>query len=368
MSADFREHATSYLVAGMMEQHDRKHFETIGVSFGDNDESPMRRRMEGAFEQFVDFSGKSDLEIARWLRATEVDIAVDLMGPTKNARPATFSYRPAPIQVAYLAFAGSNGAPYIDYVFGDRTVIPEAERQLYREQIVYLPDTYQVNDSQRRIADKTPARSECALPDASFVFCCFNNPYKIGPDVFDIWMKLLKANEGSVLWLIDDNSVATTNLRGEAELRGVAPDRLVFAPKMSLAAHLARHRQADLFLDTLPYNGHTTVSDALWAGLPILTCPGFTFPGRVAASLLKAIGLDELITSSLDEYETLARKLARDPPQLAALKEKLARNRSGYPLFDTARFTRHIESAFMVMQDNQQRGVSPVSFSVEPIK
>ncbi len=367
LSADFREHAISHLVAGMIEHHNRQDFEVTGISFGDDDQSSMRRRMENAFEHFVDFNAKSDLDIAKWLRTAEIDIAIDLMGPTKNARPAILSHRPVPIQVSYLGFAGSSGAPYIDYVIADRTVIPEDERQFYRENVVYLPDTYQANDLKRRISDCPPARGECALPDEAFVFCCFNNPYKISPDVFGIWMRLLDAVESSVLWLLDDNPAATAHLKREAVKRGIAPERLIFAPRMPLPDHLARHRHADLFLDTLPYSGHTTASDALWAGLPVLTCLGATFPGRVAASLLKAAGLDELITNSLDEYETLALRAAQDVGYLASIKKRVGSNRITYPLFDTARFTRHIEIAFQLMHERLKSGRSPVPMTVQPI-
>jgi protein O-GlcNAc transferase len=367
LSADFREHAISHLVAGAIEHHSREDFEIIGVSYGADDQSSTRRRMENAFERFVDCEAQSELDIAKWLRAAEIDIAVDLMGPTKSARPAILSHRPAPIQVGYLGFAGSSGAPYIDYVLADRTVIPESERQFYREKVVYLPDTYQANDSQRRISESPPARGQCALPDGVFVFCCFNNPYKIGPDVFDIWMRLLGAVENSVLWLLDDNPTATANLKHEAERRRVRPERLIFAPKVPLPDHLARHCHADLFLDTLPYNGHTTTSDALWAGLPVLTCLGPTFPGRVAASLLKAASLDELITGSLDEYEALALRLARDAARLALLKKNIDSNRLTCALFDTARFTRHVELAFQLMQEQRRSGGPPVHFAVQPI-
>lgn len=368
LSADFREHATSHLLAGMIEHHDCQRFETIAVSFGENDATPMRRRMECAFERFVDVSGKSDIEIARWMRAAEIDIAVDLMGPTQNARPAILAYRPAPVQIGYLGFPGCGGAPYIDYILGDHTVIPEGEQNLFREQVVYLPDTYQVNDDRRPISEYTPTRRECFLPETGFVFCCFNKPYKIAPDVFNIWMTLLNEIEGSVLWMFEGNSGAITNLRCEAENRGVAPERLIFAPKMPLSEHLARHRQADLFLDTLPYNAHTTASDALWAGLPVLTCRGPTFAGRVAASLLKAVGLDDLVTGSLKDYEALALKLAHDPSRLASIKNRLARNRNIQPLFNTARFTRHLESALMSMHDRLQRGLPPASFAVEHVE
>jgi predicted O-linked N-acetylglucosamine transferase (SPINDLY family) len=255
------------------------------------------------------------------------------------------------------------GASYIDYILADPTVIPEDQRVFYTEQVVWLPESYQVNDNRRRIAEHAPTRRECGLPDTAFVFCCFNNTYKITPETFDIWMRLLKATENSVLWLIERNSTASANLRREAEKRGVSSQRLIFAALASVADHLARHRQADLFLDTLPCNAHTTTSDALWTGVPVLTCLGTTFAGRVAASLLKAIGLDELITRSLEDYEALALKLAHDPALHAALKAKLAGHRQTYPLFDTKRFTRNIEAAYTTMWQRYQRGEPPQPLS-----
>ena len=241
------------------------------------------------------------------------------------------------------------GAPYIDYLIADRTIIPEDAQRHYSEKIVYLPDCYQPNDRRRQIAATTPPRAAHGLPDSGFVFCSFNNNYKVTPDIFDIWMRLLQSVPGSVLWQLEVNAGAAGNLRKEAARRGVAAERLVFAPRMDLPDHLARHRHADLFLDTLPCNAHTTASDALWAGLPVLSCAGETFAGRVAASLLNAAGLPELVTTSLAEYEALALNLAREPAALAALKEKLARNRDTCALFDTERYTRNLEAAYETM-------------------
>jgi predicted O-linked N-acetylglucosamine transferase (SPINDLY family) len=294
----------------------------------------------------------------------EVDIAVDLMGFTGTSRPGIFAFRPAPVQVNYLGYPGTMGADYIDYLLADRILIPRQEEIYYSEKIVTLPDCYQANDSQRVIAEPAPTRAEAGLPDRGMVFCCFHNGFKILPEMFDIWMRILRAVEGSVLWLLDLNPFVTANLRREAAARGVAPERLLFAPRMPVANHLARHRLADLFLDTLPYNGHTTASDALWAGLPVLTCVGSTFAGRVGASLLTAVGLPELIASSLEEYEALALELAGNPTMLTDLKAKLARNREKYPLFDTPRFTRHIETAYRQMLERSRRGLPPESFDV----
>jgi predicted O-linked N-acetylglucosamine transferase (SPINDLY family) len=272
--------------------------------------------------------------------------------------------RAAPVQVNYLGYPGTTGAPYLDYILADATVIPEDHDAFYAERVVRLPGTYQINDNGRAMSLRTPARAECGLPQNGFVFCCFNNPQKITPEIFDIWMRLLQATEGSVLWLITGIAKAAANLRLEAEKRGVAPDRLIFAPKASVADHLARHRLADLCLDTLPYNAHTTASDALWAGLPVLTCLGETFAGRVAASLLRAIGLDALITHSLAEYETLALRLARDQASLATLKDTLKRNRDTYPLFDTQSATRYIEAAYLTMAEIARRHGKPRGFEV----
>jgi protein O-GlcNAc transferase len=367
LSADFHEHATAYLMAGLFEQHDRSRFEITAISFGPDQQSDMRRRLKLSFEYFIDVRLQSDQEIAELIRSREIDVAVDLKGFTEDARTNVFGRRPAPVQVNYLGYPGTMGAEYIDYILADRIVIPETQCGYYTEKVVWLPDCYQVNDAQRPISEATPTRSECSLPENAFVFCCFNNTYKITPDVFDVWMKLLKGTDNSVLWLIGDNSFAIANLAQEANKRGVSSERLIFAPIIPVADHLARQRQANLFLDTIPYNAHTTASDALWAGLPVLTCLGSTFAGRVAASLLKAVGLDELITTSLEDYETLALKLAQDRALLTSLREKLARNRETYPLFNTARFARHIEAAYMTMWERQQKGATPQSFAVDPI-
>jgi predicted O-linked N-acetylglucosamine transferase (SPINDLY family) len=349
LSADFNEHPTAYLTAGLFEQHDKSRFEITALSFGQNDNSPVRRRLEAAFEHFIDVRDNSDQDIADLMRRAEIDIAVDLMGFTKDNRLGVLARRAAPIQVNYLGYPGTTGASYMDYILADTTVIPEDHDAFYAERVVRIPGTYQINDNRRAISQRTPSRGECGLPQNAFVFCCFNNPQKITPEIFDIWMRLVLATEGSVLWLIMGNAKGAANLRLEAEKRGVAAERLIFAPKASVADHLARHRLADLCLDTLPYNAHTTASDALWAGLPVLTCLGETFAGRVAASLLKAIGIDELITRTLAEYEVLALRLSRDPAYLATLKDTLNRNRDTCLLFDTQNATRHIEAAYLTM-------------------
>ncbi len=358
-SADFFNHATAYLMAGLLELHDRSRFEINGFSYGLSPPDAMRNRIEKACDGFLDVSAKSDQDIAALARCMEIDIAVDLKGFTRHARTGVFALRPAPVQVHYLGYPGTLGARYTDYLVADHTVIPEEHRQYYTEKLAYLPNSYQVNDSLRSISENTFSRHELGLPEKGFVFCCFNNNHKITPDVFAIWMQLLHKVQGSVLWLLEGNRTVAKNLRNEAKARGIAENRLVFAPRMELADHLARHRQADLFLDTLPYNAHTTASDALWAGLPVLTCIGDTFAGRVAASLLKAIGLPELIATSPNEYEACAFDLATHPENLSALHRTLAHNMTTHPLFNTALFTRHIESAYTKMWARSQAGLEP---------
>ena len=364
LSADLHDHATAYLMAGFFERHDTSRFETIAISFGPERNDAMRQRLQAAFSRFIDVRGQSDVQVAQLLRTLEVDIAVDLKGFTQDCRTGILAHRPAPVQVSYLGYPGSMGVDYIDYIIGDATVTPPEHAAFYAEHIVRLPGSYQVNDAERAIAEATPTRADCGLPAQGFVFCCFNNNYKISPAVFDIWMRLLRQVPGSVLWLLEDNPAAARNLRQQAEARGVDAPRLVFAPRLPLPEHLARHRVADLFLDTLRYNAHTTASDALWAGLPVLTCAGNTFAARVAASLLHAAGLPELVTHSPAAYEALALQLAREPAQLAALRARLAQQRDTCALFDTARFTRHMESAYTTMVQRQRAGLPPASFDV----
>lgn len=347
LSADFHAHATAQLMARLFELHDRGRFEVIGVSYGTDDASAMRERLQRGFDRFLDVQTATDADVARALRELEVDIAVDLKGHTAYSRMSVLASRPAPVQATYLGYPGTTGAPYIDYVLADRIVIPPEHQRFYTEKVIYLPDSYQVNDSGVRIAERTPSRAELALPEAAFVFCCFNNVFKLLPAMFERWMRILAARPGSVLWLLEPEEGPKRNLRAAARAHGIDPARLVFAPRAPLAEHLARHRQADLFLDTLPYNAHTTASDALRAGLPVLTCLGGTFAGRVAASLLHALGMPELIAPSPGDYQQIALKLSADGT--AALKEKLARNLRTSALFDSERACRAIEAAFMEM-------------------
>ena len=365
-SGEFRDQATSHLIVGVLERHDKSRFEIVGFDNGWNDGSDIRRRIEAAVPEIIDVTRLTDEAAAAAIRDRRIDILVNLNGYFGEERTGVFAERPAPIQVNYLGFPGTLGAPYIDYIIADHCVIPPGDEAFYEEKVVYLPDCYQANDDRKTIAARTFSRAECGLPQHGFVFCCFNNSYKITPEVFDCWMGILKVVPGSVLWLIEDSAGAVSNLRREALARAVDPDRLVFAGRMRLADHLARHRLADLFLDTLPYNAHTTASDALWAGLPVLTQMGGTFPGRVAASLLQAIGLAELIAPTQDAYRELAIALASDPQRLAAIKDTLARNRLAKPLFDTQRLTRHVEAAYTTMWDIYQRGEGPRSFGVAP--
>jgi len=358
-SADFHDHATAHLVAGVLERHDRGRFEITAFSYGPHADDPWRRRVATAVDRFVDVRADTDEAIAARARALELDLAVDLKGHTQHARLGIFAARAAPLQATWLGYPGTLGAPFVDYLIADATLIPPLERELYDEKIAYLPHTYQPNDATKAIAEDAGTREEAGLPAAGFVFCCFNHSFKILPDVFAVWMRLLGAVEGSVLWLLDSNESAARNLRREAAARGVAPERLVFAPRVPLAAHLARHRHADLVLDTLPYNAHTTASDALWAGVPLVTCPGATFASRVGASLLGAVGLPELVADDVAAYESLALALARDPARLAALRAQLAANRATQPLFDTARFARDLEALYEAMIARQRSGLPP---------
>lgn len=364
VSAEFRAHATAFLMAGLFEKHDRGAFDVVGISLGPDDGSAARRRVAAAFDTFHDVMGRSDHETATLIRDLEIDIAVDLHGYTANSRPGVFARRPAPIQVSYLGFPGTTGAPWLEYIIADRIVAPFADQPFFSERIVHLPDTYWVLDDSMPTSLAVPSRSEAGLPPSGFVFCCFNNVRKLTPEVFGIWMRLLNRVPGSVLWLLSRSAQAQANLRREAGSRGVEPARLIFAQPLPLKDHLARHALADLVLDTLPYNAHTTASDALWAGVPVVTAPGQTFASRVAASLVSAAEMPELAVPDLAAYEQLALRFAIDPAALREAKAKLGRHRSIAPLFDTARATRDIEAAYQEMYQTWQRGDPPHSFAV----
>lgn len=359
LSNDYYNHATTFLAVEMFERHDREKFEIFAYSHSPDDKSDMRRRVVSAFDHFVEIERMSNPEAARRIRADGIDILVDLKGYTQGARSEIMALRPAPVQVNFLGYPGSMGADFIDYVVGDRFVTPLSAAADYDEKIVQLPHCYQPNDRHRRISETLPSRAACGLPESGFVFCCFNNTYKITPAVFSVWMRLLDEVPGSVLWLYEANAAARDNLAYEAAKFGIEPDRIIFAPNALLADHLARHAHADLFLDTLPYNAHTTASDALWAGVPIVTCAGETFAARVAASLLDAVGMPELITTSLADYEALALALARDPERLAGLKARLVEARATAPLFDSEKFTRDIEAAYQRMHALRSAGKVP---------
>jgi len=364
LSADFHDHATAHLAAELFERHDAGRFETYAISFGPGHRDEWRARLERAFTRFLDVTQRSDHEAAQLIRELEIDIAVDLKGYTRDSRPRILAYRPAPVQVSYLGFPGSMGVAFMDYLLADPFIVPETQAGCYSEQIVRLPHCYQPNASTRPIATPGLTREDAGLPEGGFVFCSFVAAYKITPPVFDCWMRLLAKIPGSVLWLLMCSKEASNNLRRAARSRGVDATRLVFAPRLRLDEHLARHCLADLFLDTLPINAHTTASDALQAGLPVVTQAGSTFAGRVAGSALRAVGLPDLITRSLEDYEVLALDLARDPLRLAAIRARLARNRTTHPLFDTDRLRRNIESAFATMVERSRGGNRPAPFFV----
>ncbi len=366
-SADFRTHPVSLLTAKLFETHDRSKFDITAFAFGSDADDPVRARLRGAFDQFIDVNTRSDREVALLARELGIDIAVDLGGFTEHARTRIFAQRAAPLQVGYLGYPGTSGAPYMDYLIADHTLIPAGEERHYSEQIIRLPGSFQPNDSTKAISDRTFTREELGLPAQGFVFCCFNRGFKLMPETFDDWMQILKRVEGSVLWLSEGDRTAVLNLRREAQRREVSPERLIFATGMpSMADHLARLRTAQLFLDTLPFNAHTTASDALWAGVPVLTCAGQALPGRVAASLLNALDLPELITATREQYRELAVRLAHNPAELQQLRDKLAGNRLTAPLFDTVRYTRHLESAFTSIYERHQAGLPPAPVAVSP--
>ena len=368
LSADFHQHATAYLMAELFERHDRSRFEITGYSCGKDDHSDLRQRLIQSFDHFTDLRSLSDHTAAQKIYDDGIDILIDLKGYTENNRIVISALRPAPIQVNYLGYPGTMGVDFVDYIIADRFILPMEHQPFYSEKIVQLPNCYQPNDTTRQISSHTPTRADYGLTEKGFVFCSFNNSYKITSQMFDVWMKLLKNLPDSVLWLLEANRFVKDNLRQEAIRRGITADRLVFAPRMPLPEHLARHRLADLFLDTLPVNAHTTASDALWAGLPVLTCVGDTFAARVAGSLLTAANLPELITYSLQDYEALALQLARNPEQLSVIRKKLEQTRLDVPLFDIGRFVKNIESAYGTMWQTWQAGDPPRAFAVSEEK
>jgi protein O-GlcNAc transferase len=355
-SADFYGHATSYLMAELFEAHNGNKFELYGFTFGPDINDDMSQRISSAFDRFIDVRQMSDRDIAKLSRDLCIDIAVDLKGYTQDSRTGIFAEGAAPVQVNFLGYPGTMGSDYYDYIIADKIVIPEKDQSLYTETVVYLP-CYQANDSKREISDKVFTKKELGLPETGFVFCCFNNNFKIQPETFDSWMRILGAVENSVLWLFEDNPTAAINLRKQAEARNIHSNRLVFAKRLPIDEHLARHKLADLFIDTLPCNAHTTASDALWAGLPVLTCIGKSFAGRVAASLLNTAGLPELVAQTLEEYETKAIELALNKDKLLEIKNKLEKSKNESTLFNGRLFAGHIEMAYVAMYDRYQSGL-----------
>ena len=365
-SHDFRRHPTAYTKVGLFENHDRSRFRVLGYCNGPDDDSDIRKRVIAAFDTFRDVRGWPPAKVAKRIHADKVDILVDLKGHTLNAPTETFALRPAPIQVNYKGYPGTMGANFIDYIVADAFVVPEADRASFSEKVVYLPETYWVDDRNRAMPATPRSRQELGLPETGMVFCCFNNSYKLSPELFSVWMEILESVPGSVLWVQNSNPRCSLadNLRREASSRGIAADRVCFAPRLPLEEYLALFRVADLFLDARPYNAHTTASDALWCGLPVLTCPGSTFSARVAGSMLRTIGLPELIAENLEDYRDMAIRLARNRDELARIKDRLEANRLTTALYDTARLTRHMEAAYEIMYQRWIDDRGPALFSV----
>jgi predicted O-linked N-acetylglucosamine transferase (SPINDLY family) len=363
-SADFHHHPVAQLIAGLFEAHDRTKFEVYAFSSGPDARDAMRLRLEQGFEHFIDVKAETDAQVVVRARELALDIAVDLSGLTTGCRPSVFAARVAPVQINYLGYPGTMGASYMDYILADETLITPESESFFTEKVIYLPHSYQPNDRKRTVSQHAFTRAELGLPENAFVFCCFNNNFKITPETFDRWMAILRAVPEGVLWLLQASEHTAHNLRQEAQERGVSPERLIFAPKVPTDQYLARQRCADLFLDSLPYNAHTTTSDALWVGLPVLTCMGQAFASRVAASLLRAVELPELITKDGDAFEARAIELARDPAQLQALRKRLEENRLRAPLFDIERLARAIEDAYIQVHARREAGHPPASLRI----
>lgn len=363
-AAGFQGHASAHLLAELFERHDRSQFEWFAFSYGPGTHDAMRARLAKAFDQFLDVSGSTDREVVELSRQLGMDIAVDLSGLTKEGRPGIFAQRCAPVQVSYLGYPATTGSEHMDYVIGDKVVLPASIHPCFSENVVTLPHCYQVSDAQRRVADRVFTREEAGLPEQGFVFCCFGGNDQIRPATFAGWMRVLQAVPGSVLWLLEGNAAAARHLRAQAQARGVDPARLVFAPRLPLDQHLARQPLADLFLDTLPVNAHTAVSDALWVGLPVLTLCGQAFAARVGASLLNAVGLPELVATTQAAYELRAQELAHDAARLRGLRERLHAQRTTSPLFNARLFARHIEAAYLLMDERKLQGLPPKPFEI----
>jgi len=364
VSGEFGDQATSHLLVGLLEKHDKSKFEIICFDNGRNDGSDLRKRIEKSIHGIFPIRNLTDESASQLIFEKEIDILINLNGYFGNERNNIFAKCPAPLQLNYLGFPGTIGTDYIDYIIADKIVIAENEKSFYSEKIIYMPDTYQPTDRNRIIAETSGTRRDYGLPNDVFIFCCFNNSYKITPEIFTIWMRILEKVNHSVIWLLEDNEETSAHLQKEACRRNVDPTRLIFAPRSNYQEHLARHAMADLFLDTLPCNAHTTASDALWAGVPLITCSGKTFSGRVAHSLLNAINLHELITHSLTEYEHKAIEIALNPKILSDLKSKLMHKRLTEALFDTELYTLNIEKAYETIYDRYRHGLTPESFDV----
>jgi len=366
VSAEFLDHAISYLIAEQLERHDRSRFEVVAISLRNEPASPTGRRVKAAFEQVYEVGERTDLEIAQLMRELEIDIAVDLMGYTGAHCATIFNYRPAPVQISFLGLPATTGAPEIDYLIADRFLVPEDTQVHYSESVVYMPDCFQVSDNRKIIAAKVPTRMEMGLPKSGFVFCSFHSSYKVNPPLFDIWCRLVHAVANSVLWILAADPLNEGHLIREARARGLEPQRLIFARSLPYPEHLARLPLADICLDTLPFNGGATTSDALWMGLPVLTCVGKSFAARMSGSLLHALDLPELVTANLIEYEERALQFAQDPVKLAQLRSTLARNAKKGPLFDTDRYRRHLEAAYVAMVQRSQQNLPPTSIHIAP--
>jgi predicted O-linked N-acetylglucosamine transferase (SPINDLY family) len=349
-SADFRIHPVAFLIAELFELHDKNQFEIYAFSFVDSTDD-MNIRIRNAVHSFINVSNKSDFEISQLARDLSIDIAIDLSGFTEGSRTSIFTYRAAPIQVNFLGYPSTLGSDFIDFIIADKFLIPDNLKQFYAEKIIFLPNSYQPNDRKRMISENQLTKAEFDLPESGFIFCCFCNNYKILPSTFDGWMRILNEVDESVLWLFEDNAIASANLKRAAQLRGVDPNRLIFAKSLPQPNHLARYSLADLFLDSFPYNAHTTASDALWAGLPILTLNGKSFASRVASSLLSAIGLEQLITTTQQDYENLAIDLGKNPQKVVSLKTTLAANRLTAPLFNSRLYTKNIETSYQIIYE-----------------
>lgn len=367
VSADLRAHPVGNLIAPVIELHDRAQFEIAGIAYTGDDGSEMRQRLKRGFDRFIETGAMSDFDIARMIRTMEIDIAIDLTGLTANCRPGIFCFRPAPVQVNYLGYSGSMGSRRYDYIIGDQTVVPEQDARFHDEKIAYLPRPFLPFDAvSPPPSSLIKSRSDAGLPENGFVFASFNNSYKFNPSLFDVWMRLLRNIGGSALWLATSNPIAVRNLANEAEKRGVAAERIIFAPRLpDLNDHLARLALADLFLDTLPYNAHSTAADALKSGLPLLTCRGHSFAGRVAASLLESAGMTELVTTSLDEYESRAMMLAQNPGELANVRARLSAWRAANGEMSLHRTVRNLEAAYRQMWARAQQRLPPETFTIQ---